>query len=1016
MDSDNIYLDNLFNGLSSIYRNDNGMLNSNMFIIDNSYAEVFSDVQRKINQVSNNTYIATAEQAALEANFGTLINFPMPPRLNTVNQGGEIYRAMLKAMFKVFQSGATTASMQQALGTAVSYLTVDPNTTAAEQVVNYTTLYVTTSGISLAYPAVQASGGNILGPARTGTAASGDIAFFPSDLIVTNYNPTTNTISFTGTVNTGTNYAIFYNRDNTAYNGTNWVNLTNPTGLAINPLDLIGDPIPSYDNPIFSYWWNTYNTDGNGIIIDQFALSGTDSSLVWRLPEKTIAYTSPFTGRPVTQTVDFYNLTGTAYNIDIVTPSNPDTLFNDVPQNYYSDVSSNFNNYYIRYSANNNSTQPALFPFLGSLPTFTKYYNSISFFSSNFGNLDFFEKGSNFDVNNLLGTGTINAWINVPNVNGAYNLNNTNIVQRNYSLHEDILYFNNFEDGTLSRVSSTNWSGTRISDEVGVPLYQKEDCLMVFGLESGVSISTSPILNAATTSQGNHIEIDFYDGFNSGTQTLMDIVQTGTAGQYNRFRFGIDYDSVISSSDPFSNSLSSGFVETYFSSQQSVSHAINLTGSYTYTTGTNTNTIFSNQSLYATGNMSFINNAYPALVQNADNLLIQFDYQGGNLFVALASIEPAGISNGEAWYSTLWNQIFVSNGQLGHGGSALGTFISNPHGAPVTSFNGGGGLFGIPVSSGIHTLQLLNNGNAIFDGATIPHAVPWDNLGTLGTAHSTNGVVAPYNEINAGDPLSVSVTVNSGTSILHYEFGNSTLRSQYLQTQSTGISQYPYFYQNFTASGQSIVAKNYLSQLPREEGWHTLTVDFTTNYTCLNASMDSNQFLNLNLPFSGNIASTSGISMITNTNYPLQEYSYFDNVTVSYYDPTKVLPLYNLTPNLAQDWEGSALSQSTILDNKFFQFDPQTNFQFEVIIKGLDPNFIFIINNIVAKLKPAHTIAITIFEQTQTLDTSVQLPVISNTGTNWETGNLNNNIIVEITGQSVVPTNGLPVYITISGT
>lgn len=1026
MESGSPILNNLFNGLSSIYRTDDGMVNSNMFTILDAEAEVFDDIQRKINLVNDNTYIATASPDALEANFGVLVGFPKPPRLNTLTNGDEIYRAMLKSLFRVFQSGATTGSMDQSLSTAISFLTTDPNTNQIERVINHTHLFVVDSGIKLTWPAVHASGNNVNGP-----ALASDIVFFPNDLIVTGYDNQNQTIAFTGNANTGTNYSIIYNRDNRPYNGSNWINLTNPNELNVSPFDLKSQPIQTYDNPLFSYWWNTFNADGAGVVIDQFAISGTESSLAWRLPEKTIEFISPYSSNTLTRTIEFYNESGTAYNIEQVDNVNRDIFFSDIPLNYYTDVSPNFANYYIRYSANNNGPSVALTQFLGSLPKFTKRYSSIEFPSSNFGQLDFFEKNGNFSVNDLFGTGTTNIWLNVPNVNGIYVLSNDFLFQRQFSLHENILYTENFESGKLNRISTTNSTGTRISDVVGVPSFQKEDCLMLMGLTSGTSISVSPILTNDIVSVANHVEVDVFDSLNSGTKTLVDIVRTGNSGQYNKFRFGIDDDLLnfeFSALDPLAASKNFGFVETYFENANSTDRTMRVQNvlspttfkSYNFATGTNPNVLFSTISMVPSG--GFVNvtpNASSSIISNANKGSIQYNDAStvnGALTFTMSNYRLLGtglITNLPYYGSETFSMI-------SHAGfwnwSATTVSLFNPVNE-TTTLSTNGGITNIPYTTGTHVLEILKGTGVSIDGAVYTGSsfqnlgITWSGLG-IGTGPGLANV-------SVGDINSFKVTANSSISFFHYDFENQSLKTNFNNTlnQYSGVSSaaIPYFYQIFNDPNATEAPKVYLNQFPRTYGWNTLKVDFGTTYTGTTAGINEVQFLNTMIPFSGNLLATSGVSLSTETNYPLSEFSYFDNILASYYDASMVLPQYELSINLLNDWEGSALSESTIIDNKFFELEPQPNFQFNVFIKGLDPSFIFIINKIIDKLKPAHTIATSVFESDQSLDTTALVPIVSSTGTDWETGNIFNNIIIKATGQAIAPANDLPGFISISG-
>jgi len=277
MDSGNPTLDRLFNNLSSVYSKDNGMLNSNMYVIMNAYSEVFDDAQRKTSQVSDNTYIVSAEVDALEANFGTIINFPKPPRLNTTADGDNIYRFMLSALFKNFLSGATISTMETILNNSLSLLTTDPNTADYLSVVNFSELRYYDTSIELANQAVHVSGNTILGPAEIS-----DIFIDPPDIGVSAYDNATKTISFTGTVQSGVTYKFLYQRDNTSYNDTNWMNLTNQNVFDVSPMNLRAGAVSTFNNPEFSYWWNTYNQDGDGVLVNEFEITASDSATVWR--------------------------------------------------------------------------------------------------------------------------------------------------------------------------------------------------------------------------------------------------------------------------------------------------------------------------------------------------------------------------------------------------------------------------------------------------------------------------------------------------------------------------------------------------------------------------------------------------------------------------------------------------------------------------------------------------------------------------------------------------------------
>jgi hypothetical protein len=1017
MNSGNPSIDSLFDGLSSIYRKDDGMVHSNLYTFIGAYGEVFADAKRKYDQIANNRYINTASPDALEDNFGILIDFPKPPRLNTLTNGDEIYRSMLRAMFRVFQSGSTNASMNLALDTAASFLTIDPRTEDAVTVINYTNLLSVDNQVELTWNAVKTSGDFVIG-----VADPSDIIFFPSDLIVTNYNDDSRIISFTGTVNTGVQYQIIYSRDNTSYRGTNWINTTDSTEVRTSPLALRSGTIPTFNDPQFSYWWNTYNADGQGVVIDEFSLNRTESSLAWRLPEKTIQFISPFNNDNVlTRTIEFYNNSGLAYDINTVSADNPDVTFSDIPLNYYTDVSANFTDYYVRYSNNNSGPNVALSQFTGAMPKFLKKYRSIEFASQNFGTLDFFEKNDSFDVNDLFGSGTKNIWVNVENVDGRYILSNENVYQREFSLHENVLFLENFSAGNLNKISSTYSDGVRISDLVGVPLTDKEDCLMIICPASGVNVSASPILNSGVLAAANHVEVDFLDSLNSGTATYIDVIRTGTSGEYNKFRFGIDTDTAefeFTTSDPFAISKDFGFVETYFDSTVSTTRAVVVSGvtdgilnPYVYTTGTNPNILFSNTSIMTTGDVAAFPNASNSIVGNSDKLSIQFKMGIYTSFV-ISNWKLYGTGNitSVPFYNQETFSMFATNtAPFWYISSNTNSFDPNTETfTPLTN----GGVSTIPVSTGISTIEFIKGSGIYVDGVFYGSLGSLDNPGLRWGDLGING--------NYGDPKSLMILASTGTEVYHYEVSNQALKTQFYATVAnfSGISTttLPYYYQIFTDPNNDIAQKQYLIQYPRTFGWNRLKVDFGTNYSGLNAYLGENLFYGTGtIGFAGHITPVSGISLNSDTYYPESEFSYFDNIKVSYYDSSSTLPNYQVAINLQEDWAGSSLSDSTIVDNKFFELDPQPNFQFNVLIKGLDESFIFIMNKIIEKLKPAHTIATSVFEKEQVLDTTTLVPIISNTGTDWETGNIMNNIIINSTGQNVQPTLDLPGYITISG-
>jgi len=822
MNSGNIFLDNLFDGLSSIYRKDNGMLSSTLFTVLNAQAESFQDVQRKLDQIQANTYIDTADADALEANFGILIDFPKPPRLNTLDNGDDIYRAMLKSLYHIFQSGSTNSSMEEALNVTASYLTVDPNTDDTIVEVNYATLLEVDNTLEIAYRAVSTDiSGNIVGE-----ASPSDITFAPQDLFVTAYDDDNKIISFTGTVDTGTNYQIRYERDIRDYRGTNWINLTDTDATNVRPLLLSSGSVNTFNNIEFSYWWNEYNDDGDGVLIDEFKIDRTDSSLAWRLPEKTIQFVAPFSDNEVTKTIEFYNLSGTAFDVTKITDTNPDVLFTDVPINYYTDVSPTFTDYHIRYSQNNQGIHTALDKFEGALPKFTKRFKSIEFDSDNFGALDFFETGNSFSLNNPMGEGTKNIWLNVENVDGKYILNNENVFNREFSLYQDILFEENFENGNVARFSTNDPSGMVITDLVGVPFKDKENNLTLMASGSGVEISASPVLGANTLLYGNNVQIDFFDALNSGTQTLIDITRTGTeTDEYHRFRLGIDNDVVeyqFSESDVFLNAKNFGFAATYFPDSGSTNRAVNVRNfnntvddQYVLVSG-NPNENFSLTSMKPTGvsnTLSITPNVEPDILSNADSFRFQFT------------------NNDNAFMQIIFDGLIdgTGTGFVGLQGrerirlqaKSTDTFWKWRHSISTEPSNGiknKGGTTTIPIMTGLNTWELKAGEhpkvNGVIYTGTSDLSNPSTLFGRLGSVTNSWPFTSTQTE-NSQD--SIYMRTRPEATFHFYEVGNDALIQNYRNTlydQALANNiPVPYYYQVFRSETQTQSPKIYLESI-----------------------------------------------------------------------------------------------------------------------------------------------------------------------------------------------------------
>jgi hypothetical protein len=188
-----------------------------------------------------------------------------------------------------------------------------------------------------------------------------------------------------------------------------------------------------------------------------------------------------------------------------------------------------------------------------------------------------------------------------------------------------------------------------------------------------------------------------------------------------------------------------------------------------------------------------------------------------------------------------------------------------------------------------------------------------------------------------------------------------------------------------------------------------LTFETNLGGTGVSAYLDESKFYtNSDIGFSGTLAGPSGIQLISQSDFPLSEFSYFDNIKLSYYDKNNMLPEYNAVINLTNDWQGSSLDYNIVIDNKYLALEPVPNFQFSVNILGLSEEYIDIINNIINKTKPAHTITVPIFLMEQELDTTSQLPAISDVDTDWETGNISKNVIIE-------PTSNIDVFGDVEG-
>lgn len=1100
MNSNRPFLDNMFNQyLPSVYNTDNGMLNSNLFVIFYAYSEVFEDILRNITDVQGDVYIETATQSGLEKNFGLPIDISKPPSLNTVTNGGEIYRAILKTLYAYLLKGATIDTMDNALSLCLSILEVDEGTLSYETINNYTEFSTFDTSVQLTYNAVQVISGSIIGP-----AGPSQIIMLPTGLTVLDYDDSTKTVFFSGVAQTGVNYKISYFTDASNLTGTNWMNLTNRQDLNVSPMNLKAGPVKTYYNPEFSYWWGKYNFDGSGVSVDEFQITADQSSLVWRLPTKSIQYISPYTNNTLEASYQFYNESGLAYDINFVSDINPDALFEDNPVNYQN-ISANINkNYFVRYSVNNNGPNTALFPYSGSFFKYQKKYSSILFPSPNFGQLDFFQKGNNFDPNDLFGYGTSNAWLNVGNVNGNYTLESSSLYNRPFSLHERVLFNENFESGKTNRVGTNYPSGVTVTELVGTPTYDKNDCLMIassgailgsgsifksgvvisqsipstygygtssgimtpYGLlTSGIAFGASPttivyssgiltstyvyplatgnvsfainngtpngtMISGQAYALANKVELDFYDSINSGTNTYVDIIRTGSSTNYFKFRFGFETGNSISFTGSYSLSLNDTkpyeFVESYFANSGSLFYACVPSGNWALVSG-NPTTSSSNYSLGTTGTASISFNVDNGTILDSDYIAIEYsdslistqtDFGPTISLSTIKLINPNNVLANDTDSLLVVNTTstsFTLSGQqqVSAGINALTTnaYGSNfPVNTSVFDPNGAG--------AGPHKLEIIRNSGVYFDGNKVDYSTflfpNWatDNIATFWANGNLGGDASNLSNQNysptsnlINNPLSVKISFPANVTLHHVIFGNKSLRdgaqniSASYSNNFTGNFVTPYFYQIFNSPSTINPPKNYLNEIPRNTLWSTLTCYFGVNYTGADFWFDEDKIFSSGLTFPAKLSGPSGLTMTQDSRLPMNEFSYFDNVKLSYFDDSALLPGYSGLINLSNDWQGSALDFNAVLDNKYLSLEPSPNFQFVVNIKGISEQFIPIVDGIVDKIKPAHTLAIPIFLFEQDLDTTSQVPPPgSDPETDWESGSILKN--VQITGSS----------------
>ena len=1015
MKTDNEYLNSLFNNTSSIYQKNQGMLNSNLYVLWNAYAQVFKDLSVLISGTHNNTYLNLADHSVLEANFSPMVNFEKPPRLNTLENGDEIYRAILKSLYDAFLNGSTEDSMDTGLSTVLSFLITDTVNTGISTESDRVLLYPPDTFIQLPFDALTSSGT---------VATINDFTISPSGYwIITGYDSATRTLNFSGS-NVAANGMIFeidYYRDYTSVEGTNWINFTNQSEIKPVPLDLKTFE-NTFQNKKFSYWWNTYNRDGNGVQIIDGALSASDTGLVWRLPSKSIRYKNPYDEDSHDASIDAYDLSGSAYDINNTDKVlNLDVLqklqildYSDVLQklqilDYSTEVSSNPNEYFIRYS-NNNSQFEALSKFLGTWKdTVSIKGNYVKFANVDSGTLDFFEKGTNFDGNDLFGTGTKHIWLNVPNVNGYYILNDNYIFDRKFSLHEKILFRENFQSGksSLDRFHFSGNGSQSIHDMIGVPLSVGEDCLQL--IPSGVDnlITSHPIISSTVLTSGNHIEIDFFDSLPSLAKSYIDLKSVNVSNPISnssiQLRFGIDEELYFDednriigiSGDTISNTKKDNYVETYFPNYSEADYALILpSGNYELTSG-NVYTSYSNYYLHLSGNASVYPNMTPDLIENVNKLGIKFgNTSSGPITITIKGIVPNPSNPNNYTYREI-NYNFTSNYLLP---VYWGYYQSNG----IDSSTNGGAIPSIRLNAPgtPNVFEWNKNSNITLNGVQSSYSfAPSDFIYATRKSSVLPGRLYTIDDFNLYNNECFQIlAITPGNSPFYYYFlGNSQLASIFNTSQ---LMHKSYFYQTaYSGNNIEYESKNYLSSISREYGWHKLIVDYgTSGNKAINSYIDEYRFLNqttTNLERFGTVGSV-GNSEAISLNHIVSSisgnYAFFDNVNLSYYDPITTNPEYNYLENSFEDFQGSYLDQSTILYNRVFEGDRQASFTFELILRGLIENYLFVIRKIVDNLKPAHTLTEINIQTDHEINTTSTIPQFVGRSDNWENGNIINKI------------------------
>jgi hypothetical protein len=260
--------------------------------------------------------------------------------------------------------------------------------------------------------------------------------------------------------------------------------------------------------------------------------------------------------------------------------------------------------------------------------------------------------------------------------------------------------------------------------------------------------------------------------------------------------------------------------------------------------------------------------------------------------------------------------------------------------------------------------------------------------------------------------------------VLNYTFygikQNQILTPEF--TEKDGYLYPLYYYQQVSGNTLSInnTAKNYLP-VARKPYWYNFSYEMGNNFDQTIAYLDELNFINSPAMVSGSAFVGSGtslydsnnISLIYNSTNPSGESAFVDNFFVGYRTPAITRPFYKYKTDIARDWHGAALDQSAIVDNKQFAGANQGDFTFSIVIRGLEQRYVFIIKDIIQKLKPAHTLVRYEFEIDHELNTT-ELIFGPTDSRNWERGNVNYNTVVESEIDASDPLD-LPGDITISG-